>query len=188
MAIMLRRLFALTSALSLVLLIGACVTWAASYGFAYEVEFVPKTREDIRFGETKLWDETSIGPTFNLVNNQSHHLTIRRGRVRYERIWYFRDGIAGWRQEISRIPSYILYDNGEVRKRVTIPLWLISGIIAVVPVSHVIAHRLQQRCHHGRICSKCGYDMRASPDRCPECGSIARNEKRSAEPNHHFAK
>jgi len=55
----------------------------------------------------------------------------------------------------------------------TLPLWTIIVTALGLPLrttmqvwrSHWASHRLK----HG-LCSACGYDLRGSPDRCPECG------------------
>lgn len=41
-------------------------------------------------------------------------------------------------------------------------------------------HRRQRALAHGR-CAVCGYDLRASPERCPECGAVPEAIPRTAE-------
>ena len=43
-----------------------------------------------------------------------------------------------------------------------------SGIVRLV----LLARRSGEYRREGLRCLKCGYDLRASPDRCPECGTI----------------
>ncbi len=56
-------------------------------------------------------------------------------------------------------------------KSILVPLW-IPGILfgLVFSVSYVPFHHRRKRKKLG-LCLKCGYDLRASKDRCPECGS-----------------
>jgi predicted RNA-binding Zn-ribbon protein involved in translation (DUF1610 family) len=46
-----------------------------------------------------------------------------------------------------------------------VPLW------PVVVVSGFIAWRRRPRATRASRCASCGYDLRATPDRCPECGA-----------------
>ena len=54
-----------------------------------------------------------------------------------------------------------------------VPLWFLLVLTAALP-SVAVVWNLRQRRRAARfgLCAACGYDLRASPDRCPECGTI----------------
>jgi hypothetical protein len=53
----------------------------------------------------------------------------------------------------------------------TLPLWLPAMATAFLPAVRLAGCRLRRRGSNDRLCSSCGYDLRATPDRCPECGT-----------------
>lgn len=72
--------------------------------------------------------------------------------------------------------SFLLFDF-------EIDYWTAVFVTAIPPVLWLwfgprpgAAGRRRQQERAGR-CSRCGYDLRATPDRCPECGAIASAEK-----------
>jgi len=68
-------------------------------------------------------------------------------------------------------PQY--YTRGVV---MVVPLWLIAGVTLILPAARGRgmwrARRAARRRSRG-LCPRCGYDLRATLDRCPECGTEA---------------
>ncbi len=54
-------------------------------------------------------------------------------------------------------------------RAVYLPDWFLLPLFALCPVGLLI-HRLRNRFSAGH-CRSCGYDLRATPDLCPECGT-----------------
>ena len=56
-------------------------------------------------------------------------------------------------------------------KRIEIPFWIPTLLFCILPFRSVFIG-LQRRVRRAKgCCAACGYDLRASRDRCPECGS-----------------
>ena len=51
------------------------------------------------------------------------------------------------------------------------PYWFLFVLTATLPTVWFIRHRRNVRMKRAGKCKSCGYDLRASGEKCPECGS-----------------
>jgi hypothetical protein len=64
---------------------------------------------------------------------------------------------------------------------IAVPFWFLAAITGVLPAAWGV--RLVRASHRQRasLCASCGYDLRATPDRCPECGAHNRRDAPASE-------
>lgn len=56
--------------------------------------------------------------------------------------------------------------------QVTAPMWAPVAMTLILPMVWVIRWRRQRAREMIGKCAACGYDLRATPQRCPECGAV----------------
>ena len=60
-----------------------------------------------------------------------------------------------------------------VQRSAVLPFWILGVLFAALPVARAAKPlRAARRARRG-LCRQCGYDLRESPGRCPECGAPA---------------
>jgi hypothetical protein len=97
------------------------------------------------------------------------------------------DGAASseLRRELRQETAFLSfgYRTTGVRQQmliVHVPYWSVGVILALLPTLWTLRRRAGK--HRNGRCIVCGYDLRATPDRCPECGAVP-NVKDARLPN-----
>jgi hypothetical protein len=159
-----RKLLTLAAGASAVVCIAVCGLWVRSYyngdafsGFTRAASYscdVGRGRvwvaRDTRWGRPEGWSFT------HATTHPPHLIATPTGTL--GRLGFFLDSPPGRR--------------GEPRISLVFPIWFAAAIAAILPAC-VTPGRLRRWRRRARgACLNCGYDLRATPDRCPECGVV----------------
>jgi len=64
------------------------------------------------------------------------------------------------------------YSEGPRYRSLHVPAWAIFCVLLALPAARVFATYQSHRPLLKGRCAKCGYDLRATRERCPECGAV----------------
>jgi hypothetical protein len=80
--------------------------------------------------------------------------------------------LLGFGFEFSNRPFTWLNSSqpGPSTSRVVVPLWFLAVVFSILPALRLRAIARTRGRRRRQLCIECGYDLRATPERCPECG------------------
>jgi hypothetical protein len=71
--------------------------------------------------------------------------------------------------------DYLYGHTWHRRVKLVVPMW---APLALAAFAFLLSSRPYFRCRRWKrlgLCSQCGYNLRATPDRCPECGAVPKD-------------
>jgi hypothetical protein len=152
-------MFNVLAGMSLALCMGAVVFWARSY------RTIPlqSRADEITF--------TSTDPRYWIISHPGRAVLCRQTGSN----WNGRE-LAGFGLLGVKFGGVRGVD-GSLLWTLEIPYWLIVASMFLLPCAAIIAWRRERKVrlrHRVGQCGRCGYDLRATPERCPECGTITK--------------
>jgi hypothetical protein len=187
---MMRRLFNLAAAVSLVTTLAVVALWVRCHsetnGFLVgAVHLDGSTRTDwFVCGDGRFtWSISELSPR----REGDPAFVGARARARRAVGWYSR---ADKSQEpvlnIERTQYGVrafgfVYEQGQRKMpigtdefaRYSVPCWFIALFAVPMPACWIVRRTQVRRRGFTGLCRHCGYDLRATPDRCPECGTAS---------------
>ena len=174
-----RALFTLCTVLSLVLLVATCVMWVRSY-WRHEGKISKHGQL-----QQSVW---SVLGGIRYLRVESAY-TVRPEHEDFN--WYSREvhssdpvdrNFGNRTRTVSGAGFH--YIEGDWRegfiypgeppmpyRAVVVPYWSIAVFAALLPAGWFFGFVRRRRRRRAGLCVRCGYDLRASPDQCPECGA-----------------
>jgi hypothetical protein len=201
---MFRRLFSILSALSALLCVATTVVWVRSYWGADSFVGVwdGPSEDHVRFGamgggwergtvwinhqEFAQYENTDFLPLPSPPRQQSWQRVVKSmlNDFASEDLSMYPDD-SGFLARIgirsTAVPSLFGFKHPNLwsYRAIAIPCWLLTLLFTAMPTASCIsvAIRRRRRGIAGQ-CAACGYDLRATPDHCPECGTTPRTAAR----------
>jgi hypothetical protein len=183
-----RHLFTLCSAASLVLCVAVCVLWAMSYSVRPEVSRVGFHRRAVALNDGSLQFYWLKRFTLVVVPQPAGAPVAAPGQPLPYLMdppgWHYAEGTRYRLPPASRslavrplatlsggaVPLPGVIEGGGFE----VSLWPFALLSAAAPAAWLVRRRRSaaaRRTAQG-LCPACGYDLRASPGRCPECGTV----------------
>jgi hypothetical protein len=180
-----RHLFTLCSVVSLLLLIAVCVLWHRSY------ELTDRVTHTSAAGQQSAYSRQGHAVLNALFADWSNQPVSTFG------LKYYRDVPAHPRQDLEtrhmlcssagttetywERGSFAWWDrrrgDGVFYLMAVAPFWSLAAVAGILPLSWSalrVRSGLRSRRHvRLGLCAGCGYDLCATPDRCPECGTLS---------------
>jgi len=126
-------------------------------------------------GQDGSWNYRPVEPGTRLWHGaRDGHWRVERFILRVRGDERRPDGTVlgfGWRSGDSVSGQGLFRNVRTVGWGFRVPLWFLAALAAVAPVIRFHAAVCRRRRAPVGRCRVCGYDLRATPDRCPECGT-----------------
>jgi hypothetical protein len=186
-----RRLFNLAAAVSLVLLLACAALWVRSY---FVHDYLVRNREVAWHfwsapGRVEAWviwwrDSTSgVMPGMPEWPKDEHFRYSQPSPAGLPKpagpgipgVTHYGRGLGfEFERDVPVVPAprgrtYV----GTPAILVVVPHWFLMLLSLPLPALWLVRFRRSRRQRQG-LCASCGYDLRATPDRCPECGAEAK--------------
>jgi hypothetical protein len=184
-----RRLINFAFAASVFLLILFAVAWPVTHVMGYTGVFAWRGRAvlfDTCRGEISLWTapiiaSKELGNGEAKLDNTVYDRAVastaaewyRGSKMEKRGLFVLGVGVARSSQLMPPIADNVA--PGRWGYGIVLPFWLLCASTGAWPVARTLRQRkieLQHARQMRGLCPKCGYDLRATPDRCPECGTL----------------